>query len=164
MCAAFFSWRLSNLCWLCTFILLYSKLWYCKVEFFTFLSWRIITHILAAFPITFLTHLKTNGHPLLGLPSKVFTFDHLFTYILQTSLTVFQFLWLDSQKTVKTDAWTLQLYSTNSVGLHFREVVEKIKKSEKKTKIETDLQNGQEKYGGKKIAYVHIWGKTSKRL
>ena len=51
-----------------------------------------------------LTILKTNGHPLLGLSSKVFTFDHLFTYILQTSLTVFQFLCLDGQKTVKTDA------------------------------------------------------------
>ena len=56
---------------------------------FTFLSWRIITHILTAFSITFLTHLKNNGNPLLA--SKVFTFDHLFTYILQTSLTVYQF-------------------------------------------------------------------------
>ena len=56
--------------------------------FFTFLSWRIITHILTAFSITFLTHLKNNGHPLLGLSSKVFTFHHLFTYIVQTSSTV----------------------------------------------------------------------------
>ena len=103
-----------------------------KLNFFTFLSWRIIRHILTAFSITFVTHLKTNGHPLLGLSSKVFTFDPLFTYILQTSLTVYQFLWLDGQKTVKTDAWALELYSTNSVGLHFHKVVEKITYSGKK--------------------------------
>ena len=34
----------------------------------------------------------------------------------------------------------------------------KLKKTAKKTKIE-NLQNGQEKYGGKKFAYVHIWEK-----
>ena len=39
--------------------------------------------------------------------------------------------------------------STNSVGLHFHEGVEKIKENDKNTKIES-LQNGQEKYGGKK--------------
>ena len=51
--------------------------------------------------------------------------------------------------------------STNSVRLHFRERVEKTKENPKKTKIE-NLQNGQEKYGGKKFAYVHIWGKNFK--
>ena len=51
-----------------------------------------------------------------------------------------------------------ELYSTNSVGLHFREVVAK----KKKTKIGN--LNGQEIYGGKKLAYVDIWGKTSKIL
>ena len=50
-----------------------------KLIFFTFLSCRIITHILTTFSITFLTHLKNNGHPLLCLSSKVFSFDHLFT-------------------------------------------------------------------------------------
>ena len=50
-----------------------------KLNFFTFLSCRIITHILTAFSITFLAHLKNNGYPFLGLSSKVFTFDHLFT-------------------------------------------------------------------------------------
>ena len=38
-------------------------------------------HILTAFSMTFLTHLKKDGHTLLGLSSKVFTFDHLLTYI-----------------------------------------------------------------------------------
>ena len=42
--------------------------------------------MLTAFSITFLTHLnndnnnKKNDHPLLGLSSKVFTFDDLFTF------------------------------------------------------------------------------------
>ena len=133
-----------------------------KLNFFTFLSWRIIMHILTAFSITFLTRLKNNGHPLLGLSSKVFTFDHLFTYILQTSLTVYQFLWLNGQKTVKTDAWALMPYSTNSVGLpDFHEVEDKIKESGKENESRKPT-----KWAGKiwreKIAYVNIWGKTSK--
>ena len=49
--------------------------------------------------------------------------------------------------------------STNSVGLHFHEGVEKMKENDKNTKIE-NLQNGQEKYGGKNLAYVYSWGKN----
>ena len=49
--------------------------------------------------------------------------------------------------------------STNSVDLHFHEGVEKIKENDKNTKIES-LQNGQEKYGGKNLAYVYSWGKN----
>ena len=41
--------------------------------------------------------------------------------------------------------------STNSVGLHFHEGVEKMKENDKNTKIE-NLQTGQEKYGGKNLA------------
>ena len=69
--------------------------------FFTFLSCRFITHELTAFSITFLTHLKKNSHTLLGLSSKVFTFDHLFTYIIQTlvnSLTISLTEWPENQK------------------------------------------------------------------
>ena len=59
--------------------------------------------------------------------------------------------------------------STNSAGLHFRERVQKIKKKQikkknKKKKNEKKIekvQNGQEEYGGKKLALMHIWGKTS---
>ena len=51
--------------------------------------------------------------------------------------------------------------STNSVRLHFRERVEKTKESATETKIE-NLQNGQEKYGGNKFAYVHISKKILK--
>ena len=45
--------------------------------FFTSLPGRLITHILTAFSITFLTHLKKDGHTLLGLSSKVFYFRSL---------------------------------------------------------------------------------------
>ena len=45
--------------------------------FFTFLPCRLITHILTAFSVTFLTHLKRDGHTLLGLSSKVFYFRPL---------------------------------------------------------------------------------------
>ena len=53
--------------------------------------------------------------------------------------------------------------SANSAGLHFRERVQKIKENGKKTKIE-NLKNGQEKYGWKKLAFMHICSKTSKML
>ena len=53
--------------------------------------------------------------------------------------------------------------STNSVGLHFHEGVEKMKENDKNTKIE-NLQNGQEKYGGKNLAYVYSWGKNLKKI
>ena len=161
MCAAFFSSRLSNLCWSYIFIPLCSKLWHCEVEVFnSFLSCTFIAHVLTALAITFLTHLKKEGHTLLGLSSKVFTFDHLFTYIIQTlvnSLTISLTEWPENQKN------RCLSFSANSVGLHFRDRVETIEENGKKTKIE-NLQNGQEKYGGKKLAYVHIWGITSKIL
>ena len=48
--------------------------------------------------------------------------------------------------------------STNSVGLHLHEEVEKIKENDKNTKIE-NLQNGHEKYGGKNLADVYSWAK-----
>ena len=120
--------------------------------FFTFLSCKIITHILTAFSITFLTHLKRDGHTFLGLSSQVFTFDHLFTYIDQTLvniLTISLTEWPDNRKN------RCLSFRANSVGLHFRERVENIKDNGQKTKIE-NLQNGLGKYGGKKLAYVHI--------
>ena len=45
--------------------------------FFTSLPRRLITHILTAFSITFLTLLKKDGYTLLGLSSKVFYFRPL---------------------------------------------------------------------------------------
>ena len=118
-------------------------------------------HVLTAFSITFLTHLKKDGHTLLGLSSKVCTFDHLFTYIVLTlvnSLTISLPEWPENQK------YRSLSFSANSVGLHFRERVEKIKENGKKKKTVENLQNGQENMAGKKLTYVHIWGKTSKIL
>ena len=123
--------------------------------FFTFLFCRLITHILTAFSITFLTYLKKDGHTLLGLSSKVFTFDHLFTYIIQTlvnSLTISLTEWPENQKN------RCLIFSANSLGLYFRDRVEKIKENGKKRKQKTY------KMGGKKLAYVHVWVKTSKIL
>ena len=52
--------------------------------------------------------------------------------------------------------------STNSVGLHFHEGVEKIKENDKNTKIE-NLQNGQETYGGENPRVrVHLGQKLKK--
>ena len=79
--------------------------------------------------MTFLTHLKKDGHTLLGLSSKVCTFDHLFTYIVNTlvnSLTISLPEWPENQK------YRSLSFSANSVGLHFRERVEKIKENGKK--------------------------------
>ena len=51
-----------------------------------------------------------------------------------------------------------ELYSTNSVGLRFREVVKKIKERAKKKTSLKNLQNGQVKYGGKKTRVrANLW-------
>ena len=102
-----------------------------KFFFFTFLPNRLITHILTAFSITFLTHLKKNGHTILGLSSKVFTFDHLFTYIIPTlvnSLTISLTEWPENQKN------RCLSFSANSVGLHFCDRVEKLEENGRKRK------------------------------
>ena len=52
--------------------------------------------------------------------------------------------------------------STNSVGLHFHEGVEKIKGNDKNTKVE-NLQNGQEKYGGEPSVFVQSGQKLKKK-
>ena len=92
-------------------------------------------------------------------PKPLFTFNHLFSHrsVFFNNLTISLTKWTEYHKNRYLSS------STNSVRLHFRERVEKTKENAKKTKIE-NLQNGQEKYGGKKLAYVHIWGKTSKIL
>ena len=101
----------------------------------------------------------TTGHLLLSLSCKVFTFDHLFSHRsdffnnLTTSLT-------KSTEYLKNRCLSS---STNSVRLHFRERVEKTKENATKTNTE-NLQNGHEKYGGKKFAYGHIWGKNFKNI
>ena len=91
--------------------------------------------------------------------SKIFIVDHLFTYIVQTCLAISVTEWPEDRKNRCLSV------SKNSAGLHFHEKVQKIKENgkKKKAKIENE-QNGQEKYGGKKLAFMHICGKTSKIL
>ena len=76
--------------------------------------------------------------------------------IVQTSSTIWQFFLTEWPEDHKNRCLSS---STNSVGLHFHEGVEKMKENDKNTKIE-NLQNGQEKYGGKNLAYVYSWGKN----
>ena len=163
MCAALiFSWRLSNLCWSYIFILFCSKLWYCQVEFF-YLS---VLKNYYAYTYSFFDNISHTfkKHPLLGLSSNVVTFDHVFTYILQKSLTVYQFLWLDGQKAVKTDAWVLELCSTNSAGLHFRKVVEKIQESGKKNQKKKTYKMGRKNMAGEKICVRAHLGQNFKNI
>ena len=77
--------------------------------------------------------------------------------IVQTSSTISQFLfWTEWPEDHKNRCLSS---STNSVGLHFHEGVEKIKEKVKNAKIE-NLQNGEEKYGGENLAYVNSLGKN----
>ena len=103
-----------------------------KLNFFlTFLFCGIITHI----PYSFFDNIsptvcEKNGHPLLGLSSKVFTFDHLFGHRSDffNNLTIFFTKWPEDHKNRCLSS------STNSVGLHFHEGVEKIKENGTNTK------------------------------
>ena len=118
-------------------------------------------HILTAFSITFLTHLKKDGHTLLGLSSKVCTFDHLFTYIVHTlvnSLTISLPEWPENQK------YRSLSFSANSVGLHFRERVEKIKENGKKKKNSRKPTKWAGKYGGKKTHVRAHLGQNFKNI
>ena len=124
--------------------------------FFTFQSCWIITHILTAFLITFLTQFvkKRSSIPwsFLGLSSNVFTFDQLFT----RRSDVFNDLAISLTKWPQYHKNRCLSCSTNSVCSHFRERVEKTKENGKNTKIE-NLQNGQEKYGGGKTCiHAHL--------
>ena len=101
------------------------------------------------------TFCEKNGHPLLGLSFKVFTFDYLFGHRsgFFNNLAIFFTEWPEDHKNRCLSS------STNIVGLYFHEGVEKIKENYKNTKIE-NLQNGWQKYSGKNLAYVYSWGKN----
>ena len=85
--------------------------------------------MLTAFSTVFLTQFVKNGHPLLGLSSKVFDplFGHRSDFF--NNLAIF-FLteWPEDHKNGCLSS------RTNSVGLHFHEGVEEIKENDKKTK------------------------------
>ena len=88
------------------------------------------------------------------MSSDDFTFDHLFTH----RSDAFNNLAISLTKCPGYRKNRCLSSSTNSVRLHFRERVEKIKENGKNTKTE-NLRNGQEKYGGKKTrvrARLHL--------
>ena len=126
-----------------------------KLNIFSFLSCRIITHILTAFSITFLTHLNKKKWP--STPWFVFSslhfspLVHLYRWDLFNSLAISVTEWPEDRQNRCLSV------STNSAGLHFRERVQKIKENgKKKTKIE-NVQNGQEKYSGEKTrVHAHL--------
>ena len=121
-----------------------------KFNFFTFLSCRIITHMLTAFSITFLTHLNPKK------PAIYFwTPVHLYRSDLFNSLAISVTEWPEDRKNRCLSV------STNSAGLHFRERVQKKKRQKKEKKNEKKMekvQNGQEEYGGKKNSAFGLMG------
>ena len=92
---------------------------------------------------------------LLGLSSKVFTFDYLFVRRSEffKSLAVSLTEWPEDCKKRCLSC------STNSVGLHFCEIIEKIKENNKKYENRKPSRWA-EKYDRKNYAKVHIWGKN----
>ena len=130
-----------------------------KFSFYLSVLLNYYAYTYSFFDNIFNTVCKNIGHLLLGLSCKVFTFDHLFSHRSDffNNLTISLTKWTEYRKNRCLSS------RTNSVRLHFRERVEKTKENAKKTKIE-NLQNGREKYGGKKFAYVHIWGKNLKNI
>ena len=118
--------------------------------FFTFQSCWIITHILTAFSITFLTQFVKQRPftpwSFLGLSSNVFTFDHLFTH----RSDVFNNFAISLTKCPEFRKNRCLSSSPNSVRLHFRERVEKIKENGRNTKQKT-YKMGRKNIAGKKL-------------
>ena len=79
------------------------------------------------------------------LSSKVFTFDHSLDHRSDFFNNLAIFVWTERPEDHNNRCLSS---STSSVDLHFHEEIEKIKENVQNTKIE-NLQNGQEKYGGK---------------
>ena len=130
---------------------------YVKLNFFSFsVFWNYYTYTYNFFVNSSHTVCEKNGHPLLGclLRSLLLTTRSI---IVQISSTIWHFFfWTEWPENHKNRCLSS---SKNSVDLHFHEGVEKIKENVKNTKIE-NLQNGQEKYGRKNLAYVYSWGKN----
>ena len=128
VCTAFFSSRLSSFCCSHISIPLSSKL--VDIVKMNFLFCTLLSHwIIYTYTYRFSDNIshtcckKKYGHPLLGLSSKVFTFDHLFPYRSDFFNTLATYLaeWPEYRKNKCLSS------STNRVGLHFRKRVEKTK-------------------------------------
>ena len=126
--------------------------------FYLFVLWNYYAYTYSIFDnISHTLCEKTAIHPLVCLLRYLL----LTTYsvIVQTSSTIWQFVFFFYREWPEDLKYRCLSSSTNSVGLHFHEGAEKIKENDKNTTIE-NLQNGQEKYGGKNLAYVYSWGKN----
>ena len=78
-----------------------------KLKFF-YLSvlWNYYAYTYSFFDnISHTEFVKKNGHSLLGLSSKVFTFDHLFVHRSDFFNNLAIFLGLNGQRAIKIDAW-----------------------------------------------------------
>ena len=116
-----------------------------KFNFFTFLSCRIITHMLTAFSITFLTHLNPKKTAI-----YFWTPVHLYRSDLFNSLAISVTEWAEDRKNRCLSV------STNSAGLHLRERVQKIKKKRQKKKTKRKWKKykmGRKNMAGKKLGF-----------
>ena len=129
-----------------------------KLKFFYFsVLWNYLAYIYSFFDnISHTVCEKTTMHSLVCLLRSLLLTT--FLVIVQTSSTIWQFFWTERPEDHKNRCLSS---SANSVGLHFPEGVEKIKENDKNIKVE-NLQNGQEKYGGKNLSYVYSWAKIKK--
>ena len=142
VCTAFFFSRLSNFFWWLIPIPLCSKLWSIMWNWFFFclsVFWNYYACAYSLFDNSSHTVCEKMAiHSLVCLRRSLLLTTC--SGIVQPSSTIWQFFLLDCQKTIKIDAWALA-----QTGLHFHEGVEKIKEN---------LQNWQEKYGGKKCVQL----------
>ena len=159
MCTAFFKSRPFSVTYIHT-VVLETLIDNVKLKFF-YLSvfWNYYTYTYRFFDNIYQTVCeKRPSTP--WLSSKAFTFDHSLDH--RSSFRFLQqfdnFFWTEWPENHKNRCLSS---STNRVDLHFHEGVEKIKENVKNTKIE-NLQNEQEKYGGKNLADVYSWGKHKK--
>ena len=130
-----------------------------KFSFYLAVLLNYYAYTYSFFDNIFNTVCKKNGHLLLGLSCKVFTFDHLFSHRSDffNNLTISLTKWTEYRKNRCLSS------STNIVRLHFHERVEKTKENAKKNENRKPTKWAG-KYGGKKFAYVHIWGKNLKNI
>ena len=127
-----------------TVVLETLKLW--SWIFFPFLSCRIITHMLTAFSITFLTHLNQKKTAI-----YFWTPVHLYPSDLFNSLEISVTEWPEDRKNRCLSV------SRNSASLHFRERVQKKKKKtakKKKTKRKwKKYKMGRKNMAGEKLGF-----------
>ena len=129
------------------------------IFFYLSVLWNYYAYTYSFFDNISPTVCEKNGHPLLGLSSKVFTFDHLLGHRSDffNNLTIFFFTeWPEDHK------YRCPRSSTNSVGLHFHEGVEKIKENDTNTKKRKPTNWAGKVWREKSRAFVQLGQKLKK--